>query len=271
MESQSAASHLATAYYSEGYDKALSNNKAVKLITSFTTQVKHPPLMANSDSPAALGPGAYGTPSLIKDLNAGHKAENRGLSFSRQVTRPGSAPPASVEVHRNGARVEGKRDVRKSIEEEIYGPGLRGLREGLMGDDGVGVIYEDEGEGRDDEEEQWASTRQPPTRNEDKKSAPLGLEQIQRYTSYGLAKVTGGGKFPRTSRAVETQGLRAMSRNGIIPPASGPLRLGAGADVFYEPRDEVQGHRKRASSARMPPNRHAGTTGWITSAALQYL
>ena len=266
MESNSAAAHLATAYYSEGYDSGLSSHKSIKLVTSFSTQVLHKPLMANSDSPAALGPGAYGTPLIRSEISAGHKqAKLRGtLSFSKQVTRPGSAPPASVEAHRNGKEsAAGRRDARKSIEEEIYGSGLRGLREGgVMGDE---IIYEDDEEGQEGEEEKWSS-------REKERSAPLGFDEIQKFTSYGFAKkVTGGGKFPKTSRAVETQGLRAMSRNGVIPPASGPLRLGAGADVFYDPRDEVQGHRKRAASARLPPNRHAGSSGWITSAALAYL
>lgn len=61
-----------------------------------------------------------------------------------------------------------------------------------------------------------------------------------------------------------------MSREGIIPPASGPLRMGAGADVSYDPDDTVQGHRKRAPSARMAPNRNAKTNDWIASAALHY-
>jgi hypothetical protein len=62
-----------------------------------------------------------------------------------------------------------------------------------------------------------------------------------------------------------------MSKDGVIPPASGPLRMGAGADVVYEPDDRVQAHRPRSPSWQLPPNRNARSKAWISSAALAYL
>ena len=62
-----------------------------------------------------------------------------------------------------------------------------------------------------------------------------------------------------------------MSKDGVIPPSSGPLRLGAGADVVYAPDDSAQAHRTRSPAWQLPPNRTARSKAWVSSAALAYL
>lgn len=62
-----------------------------------------------------------------------------------------------------------------------------------------------------------------------------------------------------------------MSRDGIIPPASGPLRMGAGADVSYEPDDTAMAHRHHSPAWKLPPNRNALSKQWVGSAALAYM
>lgn len=62
-----------------------------------------------------------------------------------------------------------------------------------------------------------------------------------------------------------------MSRDGVIPPASGPLRMGAGADVTYEPDDSKQSHRSRPPSWKMPPNRYEQSQAWVSAAALAFV
>ena len=99
----------------------------------------------------------------------------------------------------------------------------------------------------------------------------IGLEQMQRYNSAGLARRVPGGCMSQTTRAAGTMALRVMATDGVIPPASGPLRMGQGADTTYEPDDLVQGHRHRTPAWSLPPNRTALSKQWISTAAMEYL
>ena len=79
----------------------------VQLITSFQVQVPHPPVGTPADTPDTIGPGSYINNGFMPDRMSGaHVAAGHGshlrhtLDFSRQVTRPGSAPPASVVSNR---------------------------------------------------------------------------------------------------------------------------------------------------------------------------
>eukprot|EP00955_Chlamydomonas_euryale_P071742 361183-Chlamydomonas_euryale.AAC.1 len=74
--------------------------------------------------------------------------------------------------------------------------------------------------------------------------------------------------MPTTTREAATRGMRAMSRDGVIPPCG---RASAGADATYEPCDAAMAHRRKAPAWKLPPNRNALSKQWVASAALAYM
>lgn len=94
----------------------------------------------------------------------------------------------------------------------------------------------------------------------------LGLQQLQKYSSAGLASRVKGGKFQMGSRAAAAKCLRAMSVGSIVPPAAVSVRQNE-TELEYDPVDEVQGHRARSPAWSLPPHRLDLSKKWALLAA----
>ncbi|KAG1676043.1 hypothetical protein FOA52_014908 [Chlamydomonas sp. UWO 241] len=291
----SAGGHLALTYFSEGYDAFTL--KSVKLVTRFESQTTHSPCATAADTPPSLGPGSYfsgrgGGRQLTSrtggDLAAGHDVSTRGtLDFGRSVARPGPDGPPGVaptsawqqQQQRGGHEPEvGASDGAAALH-AMYGPLGADLNPSTLIS-----IQTLEAHTPADVSPGGGQRRRPATAGADGAGAggasprgglagprPLGPAELDRFASAGLRKRVLGARMSSTTRAEATMGMRAMSRDGVIPPASGPLRMGAGADVSYEPQDQVMAHRHKSPAWKLPPNRNALSSNWVSSAALAYI
>eukprot|EP00775_Hariotina_reticulata_P005638 gene5638-5877_t len=94
----------------------------------------------------------------------------------------------------------------------------------------------------------------------------LGLQELQRYSSTGLAGRVKGGRFSTGSRAAAAKVLRAMSASHVTPPASVAV-LQPGTELAYDPNTDVQAHMRRSPGWTLPPNRVASSKKWAQLAA----
>jgi hypothetical protein len=94
----------------------------------------------------------------------------------------------------------------------------------------------------------------------------LGLQELQRYSSTGLAGRVKGGTFSTSSRAAAAKVLRAMSASHVTPPASVAV-LQQGTELAYDPNTEAQAHMRRPPGWKLPPNRVASSRKWAQRAA----
>jgi len=211
----------------------------LQLITHFQFQVPHPPVRTPAETPSTIGPGSYLNASYMPDqlsggsVAAGHDAHLRHtMDFSRQATRPGSAPPSSVRNNRPLSAAS-HRNVKKSRAEEAakalgamydtrLGPadryiGLQALQE--LGDRSAGrrrpqtaaaspagarggVIEE-----VDEEALEWYGEGHGTEASRLTGVSYLGPEELLRFSSTGFSKRVAGGRISQTSRATVTMGL----------------------------------------------------------------
>ncbi|GAX75907.1 hypothetical protein CEUSTIGMA_g3350.t1 [Chlamydomonas eustigma] len=310
IDHSSTASHLALKYFHEGYDSGVRKSPKLitkfhlqvhrpPLGTADTPPALGPGTYLNSD---------YMPDSLTgHHVTAGHGQHQRHtLDFSRQAARPGSAPTSRLLGTEPVGAAEAAAIIRSmyghkgaDLDPSSVYVGVHALMEGNSHDSRpraksaglgrrpqsaaaalqlvrqqrarsavwgtTGAIQEGDEEGVDGEVSALLGQMK---RHEG--IQPLGYQEMEKFSSAGLARRIPGGRISTATRETETKGMRAMSRDGIIPPASGPLRMGAGADVVYKPDDSVQAHRIRSPAWRLPTNRHEGSKSWIASAALAY-
>mmetsp|Transcript_22207 Transcript_22207/g.48492 ORF Transcript_22207/g.48492 Transcript_22207/m.48492 type:complete len:717 (+) Transcript_22207:152-2302(+) len=275
----STANNLLLQYYHEQYDSLLQKSK--KLLTKFEHQTPRPSPGTQADTPPQLGPGSYINSSYMpatwtgRHVEAGHKGIKQAPDFAVQTARPGSAPPAPR--------------YRAQPQQEVDAAAAAAALKAMYGAHGADLDPSDlitiqtleancltsagprPRSGRPTSAAVSVGGRSVAATAEGVTAMGLGPEDLEKFSSAGLAKKVPGGRFTHTTRAGETSGMRVMSKDGVTPPASGPLRMGAGADALYLPDDTVQGHRPRSPSWQLPPNRTALSKGWVSAAALTHL
>eukprot|EP00798_Chlamydomonas_sp_ICE-L_P005555 gene5555-4191_t len=304
----STANHLFNAYQREGLHSATDTK--TKGLAKFGAQTSRIPPGVVADTPPALGPGAYYR--KISDLPhsrtgrhvmSAHAKLSHTTDFARSTAQPGSAKPPTRRPE--SAPAVSTQDAQAALN-ALYGEHGHDLDPSVL----ISIRHlqhlSDQAETRNHvrcASAKMGSSSMYPTPSSmypapkqdsilDEQIPPtgvealllnstgqrpngetyLGLGEIQKYSSTGLARTVPGGTISNATRAGVTMGLRVMSVEGVVAPASGPLIMGAGVDIgTYDPRDEVQGHRLRSHSTTLPPNRNALSKQWVNSTALAYM
>lgn len=198
----------------------------VQLVTKFEAQVTRPPMMVAADTPPALGPGVYlhGASMPVSrtgaHVNAGHAHTRYALEFGRQVARPGSAPPVRTEASALQPPVSAAQGAEALL--AMYGPVGADLDPSTLVSIQALEAAAEAGPGG------YRSISYPSAKGRPASAAPastaaapvvavrsglqgvptvLGHDELQKYSSTGLAKRVPGGRMSLTTRAAETMGM----------------------------------------------------------------
>lgn len=267
---ETAAAHLGSQYYYDGYDD-LAKKMAIKGTTRIGRQPPRPPPHNITDCPATLGPGSYLHSNLPQTMTgrhvqAGHDPRQKVPGFSKYTARPGSAPPARPAP---GPVPPVPVMEPSEMQQEQSAP---------YADDyffGAAVLALAEKEWQ--QKPRVAGAARPPSAPAFGRSTSLGPghylgpAELSKVTSSGLASHPKGGMFSLSTRAAGNKAIRAYQVNHVVPPASAPGRTCEGGELKYDPNHEVEAHRARAPSWALPPNRAALSKKWLEAATSVWL